>query len=411
MKKLLKRILLILLAVLIAVQAPFIYRRYKIGKVAEKISEGNLNRTLAGHPQYKEYKGIIHAHTSLGGHSTGGFDELISAANENDLDFVIMTEHYSDAYDTSALTLNGIYGKTLFVPGNEIDTSDGDRFLMIPGSSYAASLRNTSTRKVIEKLQGERRLALITYPEKFHSWNEQFDGDEVFSVHTASKKVNPFTGFFDLIWSYPAYPSLTLMSHFRRPDENLARFDQINATRHITLFAGTDAHSNIGFHLFGDDAGNKLFNIKIDPYTTTFGTVRLHVLLFKGQEFNQENLLRAVQFGQAFVGFDCMGYLIGFVSEATENNNWLQGMGGSVVWRSGLGLRASAPNDARFVIFRNGIKFLEEIGKQISTEAPGIGVYRVEVYLDHLGPPFDQMPWIISNSIYLVNDSFELSER
>src|SRR5215204_3815568 len=113
MKKLLKRILLILLAVLIAVQAPFIYRRYKIGKVAEKISEGNLNRTLAGHPQYKEYKGIIHAHTSLGGHSAGGFDELISAANENDLDFVIMTEHYSDAYDTSALTLNGIYGKTL----------------------------------------------------------------------------------------------------------------------------------------------------------------------------------------------------------------------------------------------------------------------------------------------------------
>src|SRR5687768_8185558 len=138
MKKLVKRILLILLAVLIAVQAPFIYRRYKIGQLAAKVEE--LNKASRENPpifdaKYKEYNGIIHAHTSLGGHSTGSFDELIAAANANDLDFVLMTEHYSDAYDTSALTLNGVYGKTLFVGGNEIDTADGDRFLMIPGSA------------------------------------------------------------------------------------------------------------------------------------------------------------------------------------------------------------------------------------------------------------------------------------
>jgi hypothetical protein len=29
------------------------------------------------------------------------------------------------------------------------------------------------------------------------------------------------------------------------------------------------------------------------------------------------------------------------------------------------------------------------------------GTYRVEVYRDDLGSPFDKMPWIISNPIYV----------
>ena len=94
MKKLLKRILLILLAVLLAIQVPFIYRRYKLGQLASKIAELDRARTApAANSKFKEYKGIIHAHTNLGGHSTGSFEELIAAANANDLDFVIMTEH------------------------------------------------------------------------------------------------------------------------------------------------------------------------------------------------------------------------------------------------------------------------------------------------------------------------------
>src|SRR3982750_4064685 len=219
--KMLKRILLVLLAVLLLVQIPFIYRRYQTGKLAGRIAELNGQRINREDAKYKEYKGIIHAHTSLGGHSTGGFDELINAANANDLDFVLMTEHYSDAYDTSALTLNGVYGKTLFIGGNEIDTADADRFFMTPGSSEAASLRSMPTYAVLEKLHSENRLALITYPEKFKSWDSNFDGDEVFSLHTAAKNANPFIAFFDLIWSYPAYPELTFMSYFGRPDTNL----------------------------------------------------------------------------------------------------------------------------------------------------------------------------------------------
>ena len=397
--KIVKRTLLIVLALLLAAQAPFVYRRYKIGQAA-RLAAASPRVERPADTRYREYKGIIHAHTSLGGHSTGSFDELIGAANANGLDFVLMTEHYSDAFDTAALTLNGVYGKTLFVGGNEVDTADGDRFLVIPGGPDAAEFKKLPTAEVIQRVHADGRLALVTYPEKFRSWDADLDGIEVFSVHTAAKRANPLTALLDLVWSYPAYPQMTLASYFRRPDDNLARFDEVSAKRQAVLFAGTDAHSNIGFHLLGDDAGNKLFDLKIDPYAVTFDIVRVHVLLFDGQEFTRDNLLRAIRSGQAFIGFDCLGDTTGFRFEAAENGNWLQGMGGSLAARPGLAVRASAPVKARFVVFRDGVRILETAGvADISADASQPGTYRVEIYRGDLGPPFDQMPWIISNPI------------
>lgn len=395
--RIVKKILLIALALLVAIQVPFIYRRYKIGQLAEKIAATQANRTTREDPQFKEYKGIIHAHTNLGGHSTGSFDELIAAANTNDLDFVLMTEHYADEYDTSALTLNGVYGKTLFVGGNEIDTADGDRLLMIPGSADAARLRKMPTKAVIEKLHAENRLALITYPEKFKTWDSDFDGDEVFSLHTNATKMNLFTTLFDLIWSFPKYPALTLATYFRRPDDNLKKFDEIASKRKISLFAGTDAHSNIGFHLFGDDAGHKIVNTKLDPYALTFQLARMHVLIPKAQPFTCENLIEAIKTGHYFVGFDILGDTTGF--SVTAN------MMSPVIYEAPdmrqPSYRVESPVPARVRVLRNGEHYYEASNVSeldFTTLLPG--EYRVEVYRDDLGPPFDQMPWILSNPVY-----------
>src|SRR5688572_14501517 len=408
MKKLLKRILLILLALLVAVQAPFIYRRYKLGQLAEKVAE--LKRASAENPpsisgEFKEYKGIIHAHASHGGHSTGSFDELIAAASANDLDFVIMTEHWSHTIDTAALTLNGVYGKTLFVGGNEIDTADSDRFLMIPGSGDAAPLRKMPTTAVIEKLHAENRLALVTYPEKFKSWESNFDGIEVFSLHTNAKKMNPFTAIFDAIWSFPAYPELMLASYFKRPDENLKRFDEIASKRKISLFAGTDAHSNIGFHLFGDDTGNKAINFKIDNYASIFRLARQHVLIEKDKPLTRESLVEALKAGRSFIGFDVVSETSGFEFSATNDEGKTAIQGDELVFSHNTRLRTAFnwPYIVRFVIYRNGEIYASsgEYTNDLELTLLEPGVYRVEAYLDQLGPPFDKMPWIISNPIYV----------
>jgi hypothetical protein len=398
MKKAVKRSFFAFLILLLIVQIPFVYRRFKTAQLAKQIIADNEQRGLPANSGFREFKGIIHAHTSLGGHSTGSFDELIAAANENDLDFVVMTEHYSGEYDTAALTLNGIYGKTLFVGGNEIDTADGDRFLMIPGGADAAAIKGLPTSQALEKIHSEGRVAFITYPEKFRTWDSDFDGDEVFSLHTEAKQMNPFTTLFDLAWTYPAYPDLMLARNFTRPDANLAKFDEAAAKRRISLSAGTDAHSNIGFHVFGDDAGNKLINIKLDPYKVTFRLARLHVLLDAGTPLTRESLLAVLKRGRYFIGFDTIGDSTGFIFEAGNAQ-----MGDEVQLGTGsMELRVAAPMDCRFVIFRNGEKTFESGPiREFKATVYETGTYRVEAYRDGLGPPFDKMPWILSNPIYV----------
>jgi hypothetical protein len=403
--KLWKKILLVLLAILLLVQIPFIYRRFKIGSLADKINTLNAERKEISNPNFKEYKGIIHAHTSLGGHSTGSFDELIEGANANNLDFVLMTEHTSPLYDTSALTLNGLHGNTLFVGGQEADTASGDRFLMITGGVETFQDARMETPQFLEKYHAQNKLALVTYPEKFKTWSADFDGIEVFSLHTNAKKASWFCAFFDLFWSYSAYPDLTIADYFQRPAENLQKFDEIAAQKKSLLFAGSDAHSNIGFHLLGDDAGNKLINLKIDRYWIIFRLVRQHVLLEKDKPFNQENLLAALKKGNSFVGFDVLSDTTGF-SFTAENGAETKIQGDEIALApDGVKLKAVAPQFAKFVFFRNGEK-IHETSESTNVVEEGFtakqaGAYRVEVYLAGLGGNFDKTPWIISNPIYV----------
>ncbi|MBA3631639.1 MAG: hypothetical protein H0W58_02325 [Acidobacteria bacterium] len=398
--KLWKKIVLVLFCVLLLAQIPFIYRRYQLGKLADKISLLESQKTENINSNYDDYKGVIHVHTFLGGHSTGGFDELIDGARKNNLDFVVMTEHTTELYDTSAQTLQGIRGGVLFVGGQEVETT-ADRFLLVPGSAEAAQAKQLQTSDFLRKNHALNKLAFITYPENFNTWNSDFDGIEVFSLHTNAKKMNPFFAFFDTVWSYYSYPELVLANYFERPEENLQKFDEITTNRKSTLFAGSDAHSNIGFHLFGDDAGNKLVNLKIDRYETVFRLVRTYVLLEKDKQLNQENLLEALKKGHTFIGFDVLSDTQGF-SFSAENGAESKIQGDEISVSQGVNLRASAPQNARFVIFKNGEKIFEaDETAEINFQTREKGTYRVEVYLDALGSPFDKTPWIISNPIYV----------
>ena len=169
----------------------------------------------------------------------------------------------------------------------------------------------------------------------------------------------------------------------------------------MTLFAGSDAHSNLGFHIFGDDAGNGLIGLKFDDYATIFRLVRTHILLEKNKTVTRENLIAALKNGHTFIGFDCLSDTGGFTFTA-ENGAEQKIQGDEIALQNGVKIRAAAPQIARFVMFKNGEKVFEA-GENTEAvfEAKEPGAYRAEVYLDALGSPFDKMPWIVSNPIYV----------
>ena len=72
--KILKRIILILLAAFLLAQIPFIYNRYRFGQLHDQINRLQTQRIENTNPNFKDYKGIIHVQTAICGHSTGTFD-------------------------------------------------------------------------------------------------------------------------------------------------------------------------------------------------------------------------------------------------------------------------------------------------------------------------------------------------
>lgn len=407
-----RKILLVLLGIVIVSQLPFVYRRYRLGRLHNAILQLNSQRAvdqaardrqLPATPEgeYVDYRGVIHVHTALGGHSTGNFAELIAAAKANQLDFVIMTEHPQSEFDTSAMTLSGTHAGVLFINGNEVATSNGDRLLLIPGSSSAASMSTQSTPEIIEKQKAAGGLALVAYPAESENWQSTaIDGVEIYNLFTNARRYNALIGFFDGLWSYGSYSDLMFANFFARPSENLNRWDQVIADRHrkLVAIAGNDAHSNIGINL-NDASGKQWLGIKLDPYERSFRTVRTHVLIPRGKELSRESLLEAISQGHCYVAFDLFGDPKGFSFAVAATQQKI--MGDEIAFAEGLRLMAGAPLASRFVLVKDGTVMEQKSGLTVEFSISASGSYRLEVYLDALPSPAKGQPWILSNPIYI----------
>ncbi|HEX6189476.1 MAG TPA: hypothetical protein VFZ40_15450 [Pyrinomonadaceae bacterium] len=394
-----RKFLLALLAVLVLSQAPFAYRRYRLKRLQNTIqqlaSQRIPNDTAT---EYVDYKGVIHVHTSLGGHSSGTFTELIAAAKSNDLDFVIMTEHPQAEFDTAAMTLSGVHAGVLFVNGNEVATADGDRLLLIPAAPNAHERR--STKEVVEQQKAGHGLAFAAYPTESNTWQSNaVDGVEIYNLFTNTKRINRVATFFDGLWSYRSYPDLMFANFFARPAEDLKRWDDAmsSSNRKLVAVGGNDAHSNVGFGL-ADSTGRQIVGVKLDPYARSFRTVRTHVLIQKDKPLTRESLLEALSLGHCYVSFDIFGDASGFDFRLLQSNGV---MGDETAYLPPLEFTAKAPLAGRFVLLRNGVAVNQSAGSTVQFPVTAPGVYRIEVYLDSLPPPATGKPWILSNPIYI----------
>ena len=402
----LKKFVLLLLGCLLLSQIPFAYRRYRLGRLNAAIQSLNSTRVSTEvnpsfREHFREYKGVIHVHSFLGGHSTGTFQEIIAAATTNQLDFVIMTEHVESDFDTSALTLSGTHEGVLFINGNEVESTSGDRLLSIPGDASLSGPNKHTTDEVVSNIRGRNGLAIIAYPEQFGGSPKMANGVEVYNVFTNARKINRLVAFFDALWSHHSYPDLLFANYLQRPDESLRKWDQMLTQTPDKLFAtaGNDSHSNVGFTL-NDSSGNVRFGLKLDPYETSFRLVRVHVIApILPHPLNSNQLLSALQLGNCFIGFDLLGDTTGFRFETVNPF----GMQGDVIGlEPETHLKVVVPVRSRVLLMKDGQVISDQDGvASVDWKVTERGNYRVEVYLPQLGEPVGKQPWIISNPIYV----------
>jgi hypothetical protein len=399
-----KKIALVALVLVAVSQVPFAYRRYRLGQLAEAIAAVNAAREPAPpEDPFDEYVGVFHVHSSLGGHSPGRLEDIIQAAKSERLAFVLMTEHPAPLLDTAQATLRGMHEGVLFVGGSELAASNGGRLFAVPG--IAPPERNAPLQELVARAKSEGRLAVVGYPGEVTDWGlHGFDAVEVYNLYTNSKRINYATLLFDGLWSYRSYPDLLFARFYERPADALKRWDELNASgaARIVAVAGNDAHANVGFSL-GGQTGDKILDFKLDPYERSFRIVRNHVLLEKGSALDEATLLDALRAGRSFFAFDLFGDSTGFRFTA-ESGAERRVMGDEIRLPPAGSVRLSArsPVRCRTVFFRDG-QAVGEVSDSARAElAVGrAGTYRVELYLDQLGPLLEAKPWIVSNPIFV----------
>jgi len=382
-------------------QAPFILRRYQLASLRDSIEALKPQRAANPDEDYRDYKGVIHVHSMLGGHSTGNLEDIFKAARANELDFVVMTEHSERFTNTSEATIRGTHDGTLFVGGNELSNGHGDRLLVIPGTNDSTG--TTSTAEYIERQKASGKLVFIAYPHEFQSWSAGgYDGLEIYNIYTNAKHINAPLMFFDGLWSYGSYADLLFARFYERPAENLKRWDKLtssNDTRRINAIAGNDAHANIGVAL-RTDSGDQVFGFQLDPYERMFRILRNHVVLEKNQPLTQDSLLEALRAGHSYFSFDLFSDATGFLFTA-EDTDEKRIMGDELKLDGEVRLKVYTPLRSHIKLFRNG-----EVARQAHATAAHEfvvrerGVYRVEIYLPQLEMIKDK-PWIVSNPIYV----------
>ncbi len=399
-RRLLRRTLLVAALVILLTQLPFIYRAFQLRGLSRTLQELQAARVAPDSP-FREYVGAFHVHTSLGGHSTGTLSDVIEAAQANRLDFVVMTEHTEGDYDTSALTLAGLRGDILFLPGNETQARSGSRFIVLPGAAETGEAGKMATLDFTNREQAAGRAVFVAYPDEFTEWNAaSYDGIEVYNLYTNTRRANRLTLFFDSLWSYLGSPELIFARFYQRPAHALERWDALAAARAAPLaaVAGSDAHANIGIHL-QLAGGERLFGIQLDPYERSFRIVRMHILLREGEQLTRETLLDALRAGRSFIAFDVFGNTTGFRFTAT-NGAALRTMGETIEATNETALRVQTPINSRIVLFRNGAQIGEATGTNVEFPAREPGAYRVEIYIAGI-PLLADKAWIISNHIYV----------
>ena len=390
-----QKILFALIVLILLSQLPFAYRRRGLTNLRETIRQLTAQRTSTSDPLFREYKGVFHVHSFLGGHSTGTFQEIVAAARTNQLDFVVMTEHTERDINTAAMTVQGTRDGVLFLNGNEVSVSNAGRVLLIPGLQSQSDASSTF-QALTQQVRAKHGLSIVAYPQEFAGWNSNaFDGVEVYNLYTNAQQINRVSMFFEGLWTYGSYPDLLFANFYKGPDENLRLWDQAQARgQRLTALAGVDAHANVGFAFKG-------ISVLLDPYERSFQLVRVHLLIPQGEGLTAETVLKAVREGHCFIGFDLFSDSTGFrFTGSSGGETKLQG--DELRLQGEVRLNVSVPLQSRIILLKNGARIRDEYGKSnaefVVTEP---GNYRCEIYLPQLNHRVGEEPWIISNPIYV----------
>ncbi len=338
---------------------------------------------------YKDLRGVIHVHSYISHDSEGTHEEIIRAAKQAKLDFIIMTDHDTPHIFTEGI--QGWYEDILVIRGMEMikgchGAADRCTSLLGIGLKNYFDHRSLTFQQVLDEVRRQGGLAFVAHPRGWRDWSlEGIAGIEIYDVldDVMDRKWKFPKFFFDILYSYGRYPEEIFLSIQDYPVWHLRKWDQLSQSQRVVGIAGNDAHQNV-----------KVMGRQLDPYPLSFRFVATHVLT---PELNEDSILSALKAGHAYVAFDLLADATGFLFTVSGGKN--SGMLGDEVGSTGEQvLTVQVPTPGLVVLVKDGQQFRQCLCSKFSVPAAGPGVYRVEVFLKIQDR---WRPWIFSNPIYI----------
>jgi hypothetical protein len=345
--------------------------------------------------------GVVHVHTTA---SDGGGspDEVIAAAQQAGLDFLIITDHNN----LDAKPVEGYHGRLLVLVGSEISTTAGHLVgLGIAAPTYRFSGGAMDALEDVHDLGGTpfaghpfsaRRDLRWTGWDLPGPWGlELLNGDSQWREAGWGRLVR--TALL-----YGLNRRYALLTSLSPPTAALERWDALLRERFVPGIVGADAHARLPL--------TKRLSLPFPSYASLFSLARNHVLLPRPLSGKADEdgsaVVAALAAGRSYVGLDALAPAGGFFFRA-EGQGRSYGMGETAP--EGVPLRLAAggrmPPGARVVLLRDGRVAASATGG-IDVPCPGPGVYRVEVHV-----PGWSTPWILSNPIGVFSEAREAARR
>ncbi len=347
-----------------------------------------------------DYTGAIHFHSSYSFDGRASIEEIIKAAGENGIDFLMLTDHSTLGARKGGL--EGWNGGILLVVGQEISPRFNHYLAFGIDEEFIVDENDKGYRPqdCIDRVNALGGIGFIAHPDhegaqKFHVKHFPWQDWSV-SGYTGMGVWDFMTDWQSALKSLPdalvayLFPAYVL----KGPREiTLKRWDHLNKEGKVVGIGELDNH----------DTPRKILGMTVGifPFKRAFRFIRTHLLLdnpLKGEAEEDMNvLLGALKNGRAYVAMEYFRDAKGFSFSLSDLNREVT-MGDEFSLKGEALLCVKIPEKGKICIIQDGGVCAEAIDKDITCKISQKGVYRVEAYLRVRGK---YRPWIFSNPVYV----------
>jgi len=322
-------------------------------------------------------RGAYHVHSKYSRGTKASLKRIIAAAEKNDLDFVVITDH--DNRDAARDYGSNTYPKKpLLIIGEEISLPDGH---MTAIGVHATAPKGLNSQAMIDWIHQEGGYAFLAHPVSVRNpWRDwQVSGYDGLEIHNAS---HTFSANHKLLLPFKMAllpDSLFLKSIYKNPGKALMLWSGLAQTRRVNVISAVDAHLRQSW--FGFDPEN---------YALQIQSSTLHVL---SRVLEEKFVTSAIGLGRSFVVMEFLGHASEF-SFSIFNGNREFFIGDTLKLNGSTTAKITVPKKSELRFYRDAKLIAVKKSKEMFFDIKQKAAYRVEVYRGG-------KLWIISNFIYV----------